>query len=185
MQEDSQAGNSASIENIGSARNSPRNTRSHASSSSSSYGGGKSQLQQQQHNLQQLALSSSQQQQLALSSALPSSASQVKPTPRIGDGPILTLERVERDQAGIYQCTADNSVGEPVTVDMRLDVLCKCIYPFLIFVSHSHSTIRSPMREYIFLRAHLEHKKRCEYRCSQVGEMRKWREICMYKMHVH
>lgn len=48
-----------------------------------------------------------------------------KQSPRIGDGPILTLERVERQQAGVYQCTADNNVGDPVTVDMRLDVLCK------------------------------------------------------------
>jgi hypothetical protein len=44
---------------------------------------------------------------------------------RIGEGPILTLERVERLQSGVYQCTAENSVGDPVTVDMRLDVLCK------------------------------------------------------------
>ncbi|CAD7084484.1 unnamed protein product [Hermetia illucens] len=42
---------------------------------------------------------------------------------RIGDGPILTLEKIERHQAGVYQCTAGNGVGEPVTVDMRLDVL--------------------------------------------------------------
>lgn len=44
---------------------------------------------------------------------------------RIGDGPILTLDKLERQQAGVYQCTADNGVGDPVTVDMRLDVLCK------------------------------------------------------------
>lgn len=44
---------------------------------------------------------------------------------RIGEGPVLTLERIERQQAGVYQCTADNGVGEPVNVDMRLDVLCK------------------------------------------------------------
>lgn len=44
---------------------------------------------------------------------------------RIGEGPVLTLERIERLQAGVYQCTADNGVGEPVNVDMRLDVLCK------------------------------------------------------------
>lgn len=49
-----------------------------------------------------------------------------KSTARIGDGPILTLEKLERQQAGVYQCTADNGVGDPVTVDMRLDVLCKC-----------------------------------------------------------
>ena len=48
-----------------------------------------------------------------------------KSTARIGEGPILTLEKIERQQAGVYQCTADNKVGEPVTVDMRLDVLCK------------------------------------------------------------
>ncbi|XP_035904179.1 neural cell adhesion molecule 1 isoform X2 [Anopheles stephensi] len=46
-----------------------------------------------------------------------------KSVAKIGEGPVLSLERVERQQAGVYQCTADNSVGDPVTVDMRLDVL--------------------------------------------------------------
>ncbi|CRK88608.1 CLUMA_CG002357, isoform A [Clunio marinus] len=52
---------------------------------------------------------------------------------RIGEGPILTLEKVERLQSGVYQCTAENNVGEPVTVDMRLDVL----YPPEISVEKS------------------------------------------------
>ncbi|XP_053673831.1 protein amalgam [Anopheles nili] len=46
-----------------------------------------------------------------------------KSATKIGEGPVLSLERVERQQAGVYQCTADNNVGDPVTVDMRLDVL--------------------------------------------------------------
>uniref|UniRef100_A0A182M779 Ig-like domain-containing protein n=1 Tax=Anopheles culicifacies TaxID=139723 RepID=A0A182M779_9DIPT len=46
-----------------------------------------------------------------------------KSVAKIGEGPVLSLERVERQQAGVYQCTADNNVGDPVTVDMRLDVL--------------------------------------------------------------
>lgn len=52
---------------------------------------------------------------------------------RIGESPILTLERVERQQAGVYQCTADNNVGDPVTVDMRLDVLCKYYFSSFFF----------------------------------------------------
>lgn len=56
--------------------------------------------------------------------SLPQSGSG-KSQARIGEGPILTLERVERLQSGVFQCTAENNVGEPVTVDMRLDVLCK------------------------------------------------------------
>ena len=48
-----------------------------------------------------------------------------KQAKRLGESSILTLAKVERKQAGVYQCTADNNVGDPVTVDMRLDVLCK------------------------------------------------------------
>lgn len=46
-------------------------------------------------------------------------------TTRIAEGPILTLERIERHQSGVYQCTADNGVGEPVSMEMKLDILCK------------------------------------------------------------
>lgn len=55
---------------------------------------------------------------------------------RIGEGPILTLERVERQQSGVYQCTADNNVGDPVTVDMRLDILCK----WLLYIKNRYRT---------------------------------------------
>lgn len=38
---------------------------------------------------------------------------------------ILTIERVDRHQAGIYQCTASNGVGEDVSQQIVLHVLCK------------------------------------------------------------
>ncbi|KAI5743754.1 hypothetical protein M8J77_021820 [Diaphorina citri] len=41
------------------------------------------------------------------------------------EGFSITLEKVDRHQAGVYQCTATNGVGDPVTVDMTLEVLCK------------------------------------------------------------
>ncbi|XP_063236622.1 lachesin isoform X2 [Bacillus rossius redtenbacheri] len=39
------------------------------------------------------------------------------------EGFSITLEKVDRHQSGVYQCTATNGVGEPITVDMQLDVL--------------------------------------------------------------
>lgn len=39
------------------------------------------------------------------------------------EGFSITLEKVDRHQAGVYQCTASNGVGTPVSVDMQLDVL--------------------------------------------------------------
>ncbi|XP_039278694.1 protein amalgam [Nilaparvata lugens] len=42
---------------------------------------------------------------------------------KASEGFQITLEKVDRHQAGVYQCTASNGVGEPVTVDMQLDVL--------------------------------------------------------------
>ncbi|XP_073988666.1 klingon isoform X2 [Rhodnius prolixus] len=49
------------------------------------------------------------------------------------EGFSITLEKVDRHQAGVYQCTANNGVGDPVTVDMQLDVL----YPPEIEVERS------------------------------------------------
>ncbi|KAJ8912278.1 hypothetical protein NQ315_016776 [Exocentrus adspersus] len=39
--------------------------------------------------------------------------------------PVLTLERVDRHQAGVYQCMASNGVGEDVTEQIVLHVLCE------------------------------------------------------------
>ncbi|XP_054285178.1 protein amalgam-like [Macrosteles quadrilineatus] len=39
------------------------------------------------------------------------------------EGFSITLERVERHHAGVYQCSASNGVGAPVSVDLKLDVL--------------------------------------------------------------
>jgi len=49
------------------------------------------------------------------------------------EGFSITLETVDRHQSGVYQCTATNGVGDPVTVDMQLDVL----YPPEIEVERS------------------------------------------------
>ncbi|XP_054285081.1 lachesin-like isoform X1 [Macrosteles quadrilineatus] len=49
------------------------------------------------------------------------------------EGFTITLDKVDRHQAGVYQCTAQNGVGDPVTVDMQLDVL----YPPEIEVERS------------------------------------------------
>lgn len=44
---------------------------------------------------------------------------------RSQEGFSISLDRVDRHQAGVYQCTASNGVGNPVTVDMQLDILCE------------------------------------------------------------
>lgn len=49
------------------------------------------------------------------------------------EGFSITLEMIDRHQSGVYQCTASNGVGDPVTVDMQLDVL----YPPEIEVERS------------------------------------------------
>lgn len=55
---------------------------------------------------------------------------------RLGEGPVLTLEKVDRQHAGVYQCLAENHVGDPVSIDMRLDVLCKFQYHFSVQVDN-------------------------------------------------
>jgi hypothetical protein len=39
--------------------------------------------------------------------------------------PVLTLDRVDRHQAGVYKCMANNGVGEDVTQEINLHVLCE------------------------------------------------------------
>lgn len=47
---------------------------------------------------------------------------------KLSDGPTLALNRVGMNDAGVYQCTASNGVGQPVSIDMQLDVLCEYIH---------------------------------------------------------
>lgn len=51
------------------------------------------------------------------------------------EGFSITLKSINRTHAGVYQCTASNGVGDPVTVDMQVDVLCKLnlLIEFVIF----------------------------------------------------
>lgn len=52
--------------------------------------------------------------------------------PYIAEGPTITLERVERQNSGIYQCIAENGVREPVSANIQLTVLCE--FNFLVFL---------------------------------------------------
>lgn len=51
------------------------------------------------------------------------------------EGFSITLEMIDRHQSGVYQCTASNGVGDPVTVDMQLDVLCKHLKNLVVSVT--------------------------------------------------
>ncbi|RZC37149.1 I-set and/or Ig 2 domain containing protein [Asbolus verrucosus] len=42
--------------------------------------------------------------------------------------PVLILDRVDRHQAGIYQCMASNGVGEDVTQQINLHVLSDVLH---------------------------------------------------------
>lgn len=44
---------------------------------------------------------------------------------KLVDGAVLALDRIKMNDAGIYQCTAENGVGKPVSLEMKLDVLCE------------------------------------------------------------
>lgn len=41
------------------------------------------------------------------------------------EGFSITIEETNRHHAGTYQCTASNGVGQPVTRDIQLNVLCE------------------------------------------------------------
>lgn len=43
---------------------------------------------------------------------------------------LLTIHDVTRAHAGLYQCTADNGIAPPATVDVRLVVQCR----FVVFM---------------------------------------------------
>ncbi|KAF5279420.1 hypothetical protein FQA39_LY05530 [Lamprigera yunnana] len=50
--------------------------------------------------------------------------------------PQLSLERVDRHQAGVYQCTASNGVGEDVTQQIVLHVLLRECITLVFRVKH-------------------------------------------------
>lgn len=47
---------------------------------------------------------------------------------QVQNGPLLSLVDVQRQHAGVYQCTASNGIGQPVTSDIKLNVLCKIFF---------------------------------------------------------
>jgi hypothetical protein len=53
------------------------------------------------------------------------------------EGFSLTLEQVDRHQAGIYQCSANNGVGPPASFDITLNVLCEYKKHLLFSISIS------------------------------------------------
>ncbi|XP_076438582.1 hemicentin-2-like [Babylonia areolata] len=42
---------------------------------------------------------------------------------QVSTGPVLSLDSVQRDQSGVYSCTADNVVKQPMTKQITVDVL--------------------------------------------------------------
>jgi hypothetical protein len=44
---------------------------------------------------------------------------------QVQTGYLLSLSNVQRQDAGVYQCTASNGIGQPVTGEVQLHVLCK------------------------------------------------------------
>lgn len=42
-------------------------------------------------------------------------------------GASLSLPAVERFDAGVYECRADNGVGKPAKAEVNLQVICECI----------------------------------------------------------
>ncbi|CAG9838160.1 unnamed protein product [Diabrotica balteata] len=44
---------------------------------------------------------------------------------QVETGYLLNLNEVQRQDAGVYQCTASNGIGQPVTGEIKLHVLCK------------------------------------------------------------
>ncbi|KAK9871617.1 hypothetical protein WA026_012997 [Henosepilachna vigintioctopunctata] len=57
--------------------------------------------------------------------------------------PVLSLENVDRHQAGVYQCTSSNGVGEDVTQQIVLHVLCKFSNMKSLLISHLSKSILS------------------------------------------
>lgn len=60
---------------------------------------------------------------------------------------LLTIHDVTRAHAGLYQCTANNGIGPPATVDVQLVVQCE----FVVFIFG----VREGQETYLWGHAHV------------------------------
>lgn len=54
---------------------------------------------------------------------------------------LLTIHDVTRAHAGIYQCTADNGIAPPASVNVQLVVQCECFYLFFLSLRGGHTCV--------------------------------------------
>ena len=52
----------------------------------------------------------------------------------IGDDGSLTITFVKKSDAGAYECSAYNGVGQPASAEVNLDVYSKLIYQYFFII---------------------------------------------------
>lgn len=52
---------------------------------------------------------------------------------------LLTIHNVTRAHAGLYQCTANNGITPPASVDVQLVVQCEFVVLILREIKHTHA----------------------------------------------